>query len=811
MTSTFNRQLSTALALFFLLFGAYWLTYRGFALSQDELFIFDSTESFVRRGDFYRTYEFYKFHTGAFGPNGEPWGALNQEPLTSILVAPFFWLGQTLESVGTMHVTWLFNSIVTALTGVSIYIGAGLLGYSRRVALMAAVAFGLGTLAWPYSRHLFREPVMAFFTWWAFVGALMTQRALQPNLRVPTDSQPFIDKSDRNPGQHTTESPRAAWRHGVPWGVLMTVSFILAFLTKAVSLLLLPGLLILLLPQLRHVNRRWLLLAGLAAVVMVGAVAGVFLITGDALSRYSLGYWRDQLAILEVSFLWESFLGYQISPARSLWLHSPVLLLGLVGMAVLLRRGEWRLPLAGLAVLIPFSASYGIAHMTSWWGSWGWGPRYMLPLTPLLILWVLPALAAIEKPWQRFSFWGLVGVGAALQLLGMAVPLPNYYTDLNRAGLLTDWATQPRWAAYNWTWEWSPLRYHLERLDFSHLDVAWRFAQPGWIAPALALAMMLLAAVWLVRGGGRVIGVAAFAVLTGVLLAAVGAGLVALRDDPRYIDEWTDVRALVEQLNAIVPADAPVFIDREQYMPIFMNNFKPAALTIGLPYSPGENYGNGPELISDSLIEQITPLVAYTLDYAARFYDDVWLVVSSSPFETEKLRPLEHYMVQYYYPVESLETSQRARAIRFHTIYVPEGDPAEMTDLVFNEALALIGYTLPRSVFSPGEIVPVSLVWSPVEPLPDDYNVSVQIATLDGFPLAQRDGQPQATFGAMTQWEAGARYTDNHGLQLPADIPPGEYAVQVVVYRWQDGVRLALSDGQNMGQDVAQIARITVE
>jgi hypothetical protein len=176
-------------------------------------------------------------------------------------------------------------------------------------------------------------------------------------------------------------------------------------------------------------------------------------------------------------------------------------------------------------------------------------------------------------------------------------------------------------------------------------------------------------------------------------------------------------------------------------------------------------------------------------------------------YESGKLRSIEHcvgdiFGVNY--------VSERARAIRFLTIDAPQDNPTEITNIIFDEKLALEGFDLPAGTqFSPGDIVPVSLAWMPIESLPEDYNVSAQVATQETVPLAQRDGQPQATFGHMTQWETDKRYRDNHGILLPNDIPPGDYVIQVVVYRWQDGQRLPYTDGEATG-DIARLATITV-
>jgi len=225
----FSRQQQTILGilLFCILAGVYLLTYRGFPLSQDEYFLFDAAESLVQRGELNRTYEFHKFNAGSFSRTGDPWPLLNQEPLSVILLAPFFWLGHNIQQVGTMHVVWLFNIVVTALTGLSIYIGARLLRYTVPVAWLAGLIFGIGTLAWPYSRHLFREPLMALFTWWCFVLALLIRREWKDRGRFP-------------------------------FGLsgLLFVSFGAAFLTKAISVLLLPGLIMIMLPNLQPLLKR---------------------------------------------------------------------------------------------------------------------------------------------------------------------------------------------------------------------------------------------------------------------------------------------------------------------------------------------------------------------------------------------------------------------------------------------------------------------------------------------------------------------------------------------------------------------------
>lgn len=786
-----RRQVFLGATLFLLLVGLYWLTYRGFPLSADEYFIYDVAESIVKRGEFTRTYEFSKFNDTLL--TGAPWGAPLQEPLMSILVAPLFALGHALPDTGTLQVAWLTSIWLTALTAVSVYVGGRLLGYPNRMAWITGLIYGAGTLAWPYSRHLFREPLMTFFILWCFIFALMIRRA---------------------------------WPHGdgLPWrpGMLLIGAFVGAFLTKSASILTLPALAIIVLPPLDQLmaQRRRLLAIGAVALV-IGGIMALVVGSAGAIDRYSLDFWEAQLRDIEWQFLGESLLGYHLSVGRSIWLYSPVLLVSLAGAWQLWRsRREWQTVTGVALFVVLLSASYGIAHETSWWGSWGWGPRYMLPLIPvLMIAWMLPAFEAITRRWQVIAVAGLAVIGAGLQLLGMSVRLSNYYTDLNWDGILTDWQAQPTFAPYNWEWRWSPIKYHLDRLDFANLDFAWSAVSDGWVGVVGALIWIVLSAafaLWLLQRD-RDYGLASFGV-SGLSIGAilvVSVGFSALRDDPRFIGEYTDVANLIEAVEPHVHLDDAVFIDRDLYLDLFLNWFKAGDLVAVLPYAPGEDFGSGPEIASDDLDEQVGAIDVYTLDWTAEHYERLWLIASSGPFEPDKRRPIERYLVTNHFPVQEINVpaldnpdaaSQRARAIQFSSAEAPTGDPAQATSLVFGDVLSLEGFDLPEGItFSPGEIIPVSLVWSPVDDLPDDYNVSVQLSTLDGFTVAQRDGQPQATFGRMSTWDIGETYRDNHGLLVPPDLVPGDYIIQVIVYRWQDGTRLIVN-----GNDVQRLASIAI-
>lgn len=800
-----NPRIIAGVALFFLLLGVYMLTYRGIPMSGDEVFIFDSMESLYRRGYLERNYEFFRIQPHEIpvpDSNEAPWLRPPQEPLATILGLPLFLLADTLPGVGMLHTVWLYNLFVTALTGVSLYAAGMLLGYSARASWLGALLFGVGTIAWTYSRLLFREPTMMFFVLWLFVLAVYIQQRYQVGFR---------------------------WQVAA----LLVVSLVGALLTKVVTLLLLPGLLIVLLPRTDFVRRYWRRLAGLIAAVVGVAVIVVLLMSQTAVgARYALEN-MDRLSSIDWAYTFESLLGYQISPSRSLWLYSPILLLSLWGGAVLMRRRQWRIVAGVVLSVLIFSAWYGLAYTFDWRGGWSWGPRYLLPLIPVLGLLMLPILERLITERSR-GLTGitilLVGAGMFVQVVGMAVPLSNYYTDAFFADVLhpmpeegfnsADW----HWAAGNWTLEWMPIRYHTANIDFSALDFAWSVASrvvfftlimavglivlSGWIAVrALYRDTDCLFRVW--QSGAYIVGAGL------ICIGMIGNGLYSIRADSRIILTFEDIYYLIQELAMRSTGDDIIFLEHTAYTPIFQNYHKSSDLVATLPYAPAERYtSEPPEVGLDAPVEeQLTLATTYVLNWSGQHHDRLWFVTESTPFEVNKVRPIERYLVGRYFPFDDFSTSSRARAVGFLAVDAPINNEVERElDVVFSDMVRAVGFDMPSgTVFDGGDILPVSLVWQPVHRIDRDYNIGLYVVGDDGVVYAQRDGLPQATFGRMTTWNTDALYRDNHGLALPSDLPAGEYDLRLAVYYWEDGQRLTINNGGgNTPADDLLLTRISI-
>src|SRR5262249_30291295 len=106
--------------------------------------------------------------------------------------------------------------------------------------------------------------------------------------------------------------------------------------------------------------------------------------------------------------------------------------------------------------------------------------------------------------------------------------------------------------------------------------------------------------------------------------------------------------------------------------------------------------------------------------------------------------------------------------------------PAEMPDVtpsgaLFGEHITLKGYALSGADLHAGDVLQARLDWQTDAPLTTPYKVFIQLLNADGVLVAQRDSEPSGGSQPTTAWKAGETITDQHGLAIPSNLPPGNY------------------------------------
>jgi hypothetical protein len=217
--------------------------------------------------------------------------------------------------------------------------------------------------------------------------------------------------------------------------------------------------------------------------------------------------------------------GLLFSPGRSIFLYSPILIAALAGLPLLWRRYR-ALSATVVAIVVVNLAFYGAYAI--WWGAWNWGPRYLVPMTPFLILPLLPLL----QRWgdlpraARRSIYGLAAAGVAVQLLDIGLDYQHQIQLLREVGTEPNAQSMSTVTAQWWTLQYSGIWRHGEAM-LGLLNGSAAYPAASWIQfsdMSTAMPLKTVLDVWWVYAW--IDGVNPLVVIT-VLIAAV-AGVVAL-------------------------------------------------------------------------------------------------------------------------------------------------------------------------------------------------------------------------------------------------------------------------------------------
>jgi hypothetical protein len=277
-------------------------------------------------------------------------------------------------------------------------------------------------------------------------------------------------------------------------------------------------------------------------------------------------------------------------------------------------------------------------------------------------------------------------------------------------------------------------------------------------------------------------------------------GLRSYYGDQAYDGHNPVLWTVLDKLNAEMRPGDMVLLNDSTYRNFFMNYYRRREPVYVVPDAPGERLEppKPPEIASNNPDEQAhlySPMLFSRLALRASRW---WFLTEFSPFTTDRLRPTEHFLVRHYFPARNAVDEPTARLILFAPIdALPDTVPPWPAHPVNADygAATLVGFDLPGgTAVKPGTLLPVSLLWRhdgwSGDVPPFDYSVNVSLIDRNGVTVAQRAAQPVGTFAPMSLWVPGGYYRDNHALELPADLPPGDYELWVLIYNWSSRTNL---------------------
>ena len=428
MTNRGDRPL--AVGLFAILFSLYLLTSSGVYHSSDEMSMLAVTDSLARRGAWdIELLRWMGEQQGSFGPDGHLYSRKGIG--TTLAALPLTWLALQSRLLPNVQTAMLTNGAITALTGVLVYLLLRRLRSSYAVSLLAALGFGLGTMAWPYARYLFSESL-------AGLGLMLGFYFLVR----------FRDRQDL---------PSALWA-GTGLGIALLARLNNAIAAPFLGLLLLSYLY----RQHGRTLRKWIgpvILFGFPVVLSLAITVWYnWLRFGGPLTT---GYLPQEN--FSTPFF-EGLYGLTFSPGKGIFWYNPILFVALIAWPAFYRRHQAEALLV-TAIVLANLAFYAPWYL--WWAGHAWGPRFLVTILPFAALPLAPALeAALRRRGPALALGAVAIMSVAVQGLGVAVNFNLYLEEIHAELGLYHPATlfDP---AY------SPLVRQIAYLRAENLDLAW--------------------------------------------------------------------------------------------------------------------------------------------------------------------------------------------------------------------------------------------------------------------------------------------------------------------------------------------------
>jgi len=341
--------------------------------------------------------------TGLQGSDGRDYSWLGIG--SSLLAVPFYVGGEAIGVSPEIAVS-IMNNLFGAATVVLVFLFSFTLGYSKRASIMAAIFYGLCTMAWPLAKHPFDHPIETFFV-------LLSVYFIY--LRVV--------------GQKTVCL------------LLSGISLGIAYVTRPTSILIMPSLFVFMIV---YYSQK----LGLKSIFKLAARdSGLFFLSflpflglsfyynyyrfGSIFETgYSLIALRTGIKFFTGTPFVTGLSGFLLSPGKGFFFYSPVAGLFFFSVRAFLRKH----PAIGFSFLsIILSYLLFLSKNMNWHGDWAWGPRYLLVVTPFLIIPLAELLDTdrwLNKSFLRWTVYFFFTLGLVIQIVAVSVNFQKYFLIL---------------------------------------------------------------------------------------------------------------------------------------------------------------------------------------------------------------------------------------------------------------------------------------------------------------------------------------------------------------------------------------------
>lgn len=815
---TRTARLYGMILVFGLLVAIYTMSHSSKFHIVDEVSLFAVTESVVLRGEVNTNAIAWTQWVnspgevlGEFGPEGDVFS--KKGPAPAVLATSWYWLlhllAQADVGLGLLQGALLWNGFVTAATAILLWHTGLQFGYDDRAGAAMALLYGLGTIAWPYANMFFGEPLSAFSLlacfyclklWlagrpqmWALFGGIAAGMALT----TVTAHAPLI-------------LLLALYGFGASW--------LQAWLAKRNG-------------QFDSVpvdRTEWGIAVGLFVAPLLAA-AGLLLWYNQARfgSVFDTGYHFDSGEGFTTP-IWQGLWGLLFSPYRGVFWFTPLFIASVVAWPTFARLHRLEAWVSG-AICLTLLAEYSMWWM--WWGGFAWGPRFLVPLTPFLVLWLAPWLQEIIRQGGLITSFlprallgrrriarpqlslasllliGLIPISFVVQLSAVVVNFVNFEIELRRI-YPTDWSNPlafgpPAQALANLLD--SPVvgQWKLIRNKFvDNTDLAWLWSDGNiqWllvgVGGAVIGTLFLAFMQWwfaLHQGTGTrhsvdalpSVPVRALTLLLPGLLVLVWLGEVG--HNPHYGDRERGYRAIIHEICRQADGDEALVTVAPFAYQIPMNWLGTECKATVPIFGYATNSMDFAE--ADTALRKVLEQ-----------YNRIWFVTGGLPANDPE-NTVEQWLATNAYKANDT-WYEDFRLLDYATPTQLKNSPLTPLNVTLVGAgttQITISSARVSSLSQPGRVLPVEIYYRLGAQNPDDLRWFVQLLRPEGYPAALLDTGPEDGYIPFSALPAGTELVERAGLLLPDNLPPGRYELIAGLYNpAQEGTpRLRAADGSD--------------
>jgi hypothetical protein len=380
--------------------------------------------------------------------------------LLSAAAVPFYYAAIIISASPVVTVGLFFNPLFISLTAVIIFCICIEVRPSNKIAFAVSIIYCVCSFVWPYNATFWVQPLQGFLLASSAYFILLTSHR----------NHSFLCN-------YVLERKRGSFL----FAGLAGVSLGLSVFAHPTSLIFIPAFLVYsFFSVMRHQSRDFILLLIILGIVLLFAGLTNY-VRFHSFTEFGYGYFST----LAAHYGWKGLIGLLVSPGAGLIFYFPLAILLPLGAKYMYKENKSLFCLCLYIIIANWiyigTLSFGF-EPASWSGGIAWGPRYLIPVLPFMMI----ILASIFQNLKKSYYLKMIVIGLCIG---------GFYVNLSgvliwfQYGLMYAWSVEGIAAYPNYmdvmTWSpfHSPIILHTKALltDYVSTIHPERYVNTSWI------------------------------------------------------------------------------------------------------------------------------------------------------------------------------------------------------------------------------------------------------------------------------------------------------------------------------------------